>query len=467
MFLRNGRRALQRFHKTNFLKCPPTLSIARPALCGVRGLLQVAKFTAESAPKMAENAEDSGEVADPSLGQEEDIRSASGEVKDPSLVFERAWSNVEAKVGPDNMVFPKDIMWLAGAPGAGKGFMTDFIMKTRGMTSRPIECSGLLKSPECLEIKAKGGLVSDRTVVQLLLERLLDPQYASGVIVDGFPRTPVQAQCIKLLYQKMREQRRRYEATRSAGSDLTERFRRPIFHITVLFIEEDLAVARQLSRGRQVMAHNRRVEQTGVGVSKEVRKTDVEDALARARYRQFKELIYESLQTIKDDFAFHFIPADGDPETVQRAIMAELEYQSSLELHELTFEKVRRLPLAAEIPQNSRHDLVRRLDQYSRNTPEEFQKVIELLLSEFYPIINMQALSGKAVIRTESPLLAEPGKLRMAMDLLSERGFTVVLDVIRQRHPIRIDKDQSVIMHERKVYELSIAWDKPAIRQSS
>lgn len=58
------------------------------------------------------------------------------------------------------------------------------------------------------EIKSSGKLVSDRVVVQLLFERLLQPQYSSGCIVDGFPRTRIQGECMKLLFDKMRVGRR-------------------------------------------------------------------------------------------------------------------------------------------------------------------------------------------------------------------------------------------------------------------
>jgi adenylate kinase family enzyme len=35
--------------------------------------------------------------------------------------------------------------------------------------------------------------------VALLLRKLLEPIYRDGVILDGFPRTPVQVECLKLL----------------------------------------------------------------------------------------------------------------------------------------------------------------------------------------------------------------------------------------------------------------------------
>ncbi len=43
-------------------------------------------------------------------------------------------------------------------------------------------------------------LLGDRDVVEAVLRKLLEPVYQDGVIVDGFPRTQVQAECILMLY---------------------------------------------------------------------------------------------------------------------------------------------------------------------------------------------------------------------------------------------------------------------------
>jgi adenylate kinase family enzyme len=47
--------------------------------------------------------------------------------------------------------------------------------------------------------------------VELLLEALLRPEYETGVIVDGFPRTATQAECIKLLFNEMIQLQRKFE----------------------------------------------------------------------------------------------------------------------------------------------------------------------------------------------------------------------------------------------------------------
>ena len=70
------------------------------------------------------------------------------EIKDAQLIFNSVWRELEAQVGHDNLRFPKEIILLGGAPGAGKGTNTNFIAKVRGLTCQPIVMSSLLKSPE-------------------------------------------------------------------------------------------------------------------------------------------------------------------------------------------------------------------------------------------------------------------------------------------------------------------------------
>ncbi len=45
--------------------------------------------------------------------------------------------------------------------------------------------------------------MTDRLVVEILFEKLLQSEYQDGVVVDGFPRTSVQGECIRYLYDQM------------------------------------------------------------------------------------------------------------------------------------------------------------------------------------------------------------------------------------------------------------------------
>lgn len=131
------------------------------------------------------------------------------------------------------------------APGSGKGTMSDVIKSSRGLSSDPIVCSDLLNSQEMIEKKNKGEMIGDKEVVKLVFEHLLERKYQSGVILDGFPRTKIQAQCISLLYDQMFSLRNEFKMTIHKF-----KFRRPIFHILVLFCDELTSIQRQVERGK-------------------------------------------------------------------------------------------------------------------------------------------------------------------------------------------------------------------------
>ena len=43
------------------------------------------------------------------------------EVKDAQFIFQSVWAVLVDEFGEENLRFPKEIFWLNGAPGAGKG----------------------------------------------------------------------------------------------------------------------------------------------------------------------------------------------------------------------------------------------------------------------------------------------------------------------------------------------------------
>lgn len=130
--------------------------------------------------------------------------------------------------------------------------------------------AAIARSPWAREMKERGQLIGDRVVVevggrggpaaappdsghpppppppppppQALLTEMMNPKYASGMIVDGFPRTVVQAECIKLIHDRILTLRREH----SKDATLLRRFRRPVFHIAVLYVNEEVSVARQV-----------------------------------------------------------------------------------------------------------------------------------------------------------------------------------------------------------------------------
>jgi adenylate kinase len=383
------------------------------------------------------------------------------EIKDAQLIFGSVWQNLEADFGRENLRFPKEIILLGGAPGAGKGTNTAFIAKTRGLTCPPIVMSALLDSPEAKRLKDAGNMVGDREVVSLLLRELMKPVYRDGVILDGFPRTNVQVECLKLLVNKMHALRREFFNT-----PIGIHFRHPTIHIMVLFVDEKESIARQLKRGDQTRVHNDEVLRTGVGELWEDRPTDHDEALAQRRYRVFKEQTWDALQSLKEIFHYHFINAQGPVEEVEQNILKELEYQSTLELDPRTVDRLRSLPVANEIIIHARQELVKRLDSYEFGQPELFSQVVTFVSRKIMPIVLRHSISGVAHINAEDSLLDDPTALAMLIDVFSERGYHAVVDLHRIEIPDKVDLTTGQITCRlKKVYRIQIRFHGSEIRR--
>ena len=101
---------------------------------------------------------------------------------------------------------------LLGAPGAGKGTQADILSQEMNL---PHIASGDLfrraleeRTEVGLLAKSymdKGELVPDEVAIRMILERINEPDCASGCLFDGFPRTLRQA---KVLDKALKEQGR-------------------------------------------------------------------------------------------------------------------------------------------------------------------------------------------------------------------------------------------------------------------
>ena len=383
------------------------------------------------------------------------------EVKDARLIFTPVWENLEREVGREHLHFPKEIILLGGAPGAGKGTQSQFINQVRDLTCPPIVVSDLLTTPEMERIKAQGGMVGDKEVVTVLLRKLLEPIYRDGVVLDGFPRTPVQVECLKLLVDRIRELYDEFSHT-----PLAIHFRRPTIHVMVLFVSEGTSVARQLGRGREIAEHNRKVAETGIGTAIELRPTDLSDELVRRRYQVFKEQTWTALTSLRQLYHYHFINAEGSIAEVQANILDELKYQSSLELDPRTFERLRTLPLAEELVVHGRQELVKRLDGYELEHPQLLSQIVDLVGSKFMPIITRHALSGRAHVNSEDSIFNEPLAIPMLIDLFSDRGYHASVDKQIQEVPERVDLTTGEIRCRTKVvYRIEIRFEASKIRR--
>lgn len=378
------------------------------------------------------------------------------------LLFREIWSEIEQeRGGAQQMRFPREIIWLNGAPGSGKGTNTPFIMRERGITVPPLVMSDLLNAPDFKRIKDQGNLIGDREVVRLLLRRLLAPEFRDGVIVDGFPRTRVQVECLKEFHERLLALRQQF-----ARGPQADDFPKPMFRIVVLFVEERESIERQLRRGRQVIAHNQRVRDTGVGDLLEERTTDVNEEAARKRYRIFREQAMEALQGLKKHFHYHLINAQGDLGAVEANIVREFQYQSSLELDEDTLDSINHIALASDLLVHARQNLVRRLDGYQRDHTPLFKQVIYVIEQEFMPVLHLHAVSGRCDVFTENPIFSQALAMHMLLDVFSERGYHVSATTSVREVPYHLDPNTNEIRCRRiPVYRFQFRFQPSVIRR--
>lgn len=129
----------------------------------------------------------------------------------PALTLQEAAGNVAAVLratGPSDFTIMRII--LLGAPGSGKGTQSQRLVERHGIPQ--ISTGDLLraavKNGTALGLQAKaamdaGNLVDDEIVLGMVRERLAEEDAQRGFILDGFPRTIVQAQALDAMLSEM------------------------------------------------------------------------------------------------------------------------------------------------------------------------------------------------------------------------------------------------------------------------
>lgn len=383
------------------------------------------------------------------------------------VVFDTCWRKLEEslKAAGKPMQAPDEVVWLNGAPGSGKGANTPFICESRGI-SRAITMSSLLdSSDEIKAIKDRGELVPDTMVGDALLNNIFDPSVAdgSGILIDGFPRTAMQVDFLKLLYDKLLELHLRH-----ADTPEERHFPRPSFKVVVLYVDQQESVKRQMARAQLAALHNTRAMDAGTDDQlRELRQTDIDEAKCRARYTVFKEH-YGTLLRLKQHFPFSLIDAMGPLDDCRRQIQRELRYQSSMDLDEHTYAAIRHLPLARDLVRLARQQLVHRLDSYmSRKNEPVFRRILAIIDAEVVPLLRKCSLAGHAEFKTRDEVFTDNEMAPdMLLDVLSDRGFSGSHIINERIIPARVNPDTwEIVNHTDFIHKFRITFEKQGVRE--
>jgi adenylate kinase len=125
------------------------------------------------------------------------------------LLLGRSMSKPSTEDSKYEKYWPRKIMMVFGAPGAGKGTQGPKIVEMLGIPQlstgdmlREAVAAGTEVGKKAKDIMESGGLVSDEIVIGIIADRIKEPDCRTGFILDGFPRTIAQTQALDAMLAK-------------------------------------------------------------------------------------------------------------------------------------------------------------------------------------------------------------------------------------------------------------------------
>jgi len=231
--------------------------------------------------------------------------SSSSSIKPVFPTLTGYFNTASAPLSLQHYQVPREIIFLGGAPGAGKGTNSVYIAKLRSFDAPTIVVSDLLNTPACRILKENGIMVDDNFVFRILLQELARPMYRQGVVVDGFPRTGKQVEQLIGLSKEL--------------SDMCSLTR---MSFVMLHVDEEVSIHRQQARGRKAL--QLMSERAGSAELSQVRATDLDIDASRARYLLFQEHLQTLTKLNEHSIPLVVVDASSSIEVVRAKIASQI-----------------------------------------------------------------------------------------------------------------------------------------------